>query len=145
MCRCCLPNSRDITRSMRNFIQHAGEKSCMCELHGEADRSSRRVLPRKCKDTSAWSCCGTGRASSDAPASMRRPTTARQRAAWHTMGDKYMPPASHQPLTAIPASIRRSSYLSRRRPVNSAACAPRYTAAQPCRPSLLHARQPRFG
>ena len=39
---CCLPNSRDITRGVENFIQHAGEKSHMREVHGGADRSSRQ-------------------------------------------------------------------------------------------------------
>ena len=46
-CWCCLPNSRDITRGLGNFIQHAGEKSCMCAVHDGADRSSRRDLPRR--------------------------------------------------------------------------------------------------
>ena len=35
-------NSR--ARGVGNFIQHAGEKSCMCEVHGGAARSSRRNL-----------------------------------------------------------------------------------------------------
>ena len=35
---------------MGNVIENAGEireKSCMCKAHGEADRSSRRDLPRR--------------------------------------------------------------------------------------------------
>ena len=78
-CWCSLPNSRDITRGLGHFIQHAGEKSCMCAVHGGADRSSWRDLPRKCSDIHAWSCSRTARARADAPASMCRPCTLRTR------------------------------------------------------------------
>ena len=47
----------------------------MCAVHGRADRSSRRDLPRKCSDIHAWSCSPTVRARADAPASMCRPCT----------------------------------------------------------------------
>ena len=47
----------------------------MCAVHGGADRSSRRDLPRKCSDMHAWSCSRTVRARADAPASMCRPCT----------------------------------------------------------------------
>ena len=76
---CSLRNSRDITRRVGNLIQHAGEKSCMCAVHGGADRSSRRDLPRKCSDMHAWSCSRTVRARADAPASMCRPCMLRTR------------------------------------------------------------------
>ena len=79
MCGCCLPNSRDITRGLGNFIQHAGEKSCVCAVRCRADRSSWRDLPRKCSDMYAWSCSRTVRARADAPASMCRPCTLRTR------------------------------------------------------------------
>ena len=49
----------------------------MCAVHGRADRSSRRDLPRKCSDIHAWSCSRTVRARADAPASMCRPCTLR--------------------------------------------------------------------
>ena len=52
-----------------NIIENAGETSCTCEAHGGADRSSRRDLPRRCKDIRALICCRTDRARSDAPAS----------------------------------------------------------------------------
>ena len=52
-----------------NIIENAGETSCTCEAHGRADRSSRRDLPRRCKDIRALICCRTDRARSDAPAS----------------------------------------------------------------------------
>ena len=64
---------------MENVIENAGEKSCMCEAHGGADRSSRRDLPRKCSDIHAWSCSRTVCARADAPASMCRPCTLRTR------------------------------------------------------------------
>ena len=51
----------------------------MCAVHGVADRSSRRDLPRKCSDMHAWSCSRTVRARADAPASMCRPCTLRTR------------------------------------------------------------------
>ena len=51
----------------------------MCAVHGGADRSSRRDLPRKCSDIHAWSCSPTVRARADAPASMCRPCTLRTR------------------------------------------------------------------
>ena len=51
----------------------------MCAVHGGADRSSRRDLPRKCSDMHAWSCSRTVRARADAPASMCRPCTLRTR------------------------------------------------------------------
>ena len=51
----------------------------MCAVHGGADRSSRRDLPRKCSDMHAWSCSLTVRARADAPASMCRPCTLRTR------------------------------------------------------------------
>ena len=51
----------------------------MCAVHGGADRSSRRDLPRKCSDMHAWSCSPTVRARADAPASMCRPCTLRTR------------------------------------------------------------------
>ena len=47
----------------------------MCAVHGGADRSSRRDLPRKGSDMYAWSCSRTVRARADAPASMCRPCT----------------------------------------------------------------------
>ena len=68
---------------------HAIEQSCMCEAHGGADRNSRRDLPRQCKEMHAWSCSGTVRARSDAPASMCRPRTQRC-------------PRSRSPLTRAP-------------------------------------------
>ena len=79
MCGCCLPNSRDITSGLGNFIQHAGEKSCVCAVRCRADRSSWRDLPRKCSDMYAWSCSRTDLAHSDAPVSMCRPCTLRTR------------------------------------------------------------------
>ena len=51
----------------------------MCAVHGGADRSSRRDLPRKCSDMRAWSCSRTVRARADAPAGMCRPCTLRTR------------------------------------------------------------------
>ena len=54
---------------------------------------------------------------------------------WHRMGDKCIPAAQNQLLTGILASIMQSSCLFRRNTADSAACAPRYTAAQPCRPA----------
>ena len=51
----------------------------MCAVHGGADRSSWRDLPRKCSDIHAWSCSRTARARADAPASMCRPCTLRTR------------------------------------------------------------------
>ena len=51
----------------------------MCAVHGRADRSSRRDLPRKCSDMHAWSCSRTVRARADAPASMCCPCTLRTR------------------------------------------------------------------
>ena len=47
----------------------------MCAVHGGADRSSWRDLPRKGSDMYAWSCSRTVRARADAPASMCRPCT----------------------------------------------------------------------
>jgi hypothetical protein len=54
---------------------------------------------------------------------------------WHGMGDKCIPAAQNQLLTGILASIMQSSCLFRRNTADSAACAHRYTAAQPCRPA----------
>ena len=54
---------------------------------------------------------------------------------WHRMGDKCIPAAQNQLLTGILASIMQSSCLFRRNTADSAACAHRYTAAQPCRPA----------
>ena len=53
---------------------------------------------------------------------------------WHRMGDKCTPAAPNQLLTGILALLMQSSCLFRRNTADSAACAPRYTAAQPCRP-----------
>lgn len=123
---------------MGNVIENAGEKSCTCEAHGGADRSSRRDLPRRCKDIRALSCSRTDRARSDAPASMCRPRTHRTRAPiigvieWHTMGDKCIPPVPNQLLTAILVSTMQSSCLFRLSSVDCAACVHRSTAAQPC-------------
>ena len=54
---------------------------------------------------------------------------------WHRMGDKCTPAAPNQLLTGIQALLMQSSCLFRRNTADSAACAPRYTAAQPCRPA----------
>ena len=54
---------------------------------------------------------------------------------WHGMGDKCISAAPNQLLTGILASIMQSLCLFRRNPADNAACAPRYTAAQPCRPA----------
>ena len=53
----------------------------------------------------------------------------------HRMGDKCTPAAPNQLLTGILALLMQSSCLFRRNTADSAACAPRYTAAQPCRPA----------
>ena len=135
ICRCSLPNSRDITRGMGNFIRHADEKSCMCEVHGGADRSSRRDLPRKCSDMHAWSCSRTVRARADAPAGMCRPSTPRTRTPRAQDGRQVHTCRAESALDGLLASIMQSSCLFRQNPADNAACAPRYTAAQPCRPA----------
>ena len=94
-----------------------------------------RDLLQKCKDLDACSCSRTERVSYVAPASMRLATTPRTRAAWHDMGDKFIPAASNRPHMAISASMLHSSCLFRQRQVDSAACASRCTAAQPFRRS----------
>ena len=94
-----------------------------------------RDLLQKCKDLDACSCSRTERVSYVAPASMRLATTPRTRAAWHDMGDKFIPAASNRPRMAISASMMHSSCLFRQWQVDSAACASRCTAAQPFRRS----------
>ena len=54
---------------------------------------------------------------------------------WHRMGDKCTPAAPNQLLTGIQALLMQSSCLSRLNSADNAVCAPRYTAAQPCRPA----------
>ena len=54
---------------------------------------------------------------------------------WHRMVDKCTPAAPNQLLTGIQALLMQSSCLFRLNPADNAACAPRYTAAQPCRPA----------
>ena len=54
---------------------------------------------------------------------------------WHRMGDKCTPAAPNQLLTGILALLMQSSCLSRLNSADNAVCAPRYTAAQPCRPA----------
>ena len=54
---------------------------------------------------------------------------------WQRMGNKRIPTAPNQLLTGILASIMHSLCLFRRNPADNAACAPRCTAAQPCRPA----------
>ena len=54
---------------------------------------------------------------------------------WHRMGGKCTPAAPNQLLAGILASIMQSSCLFKRNPADNAACAPRCTAAQPCRPA----------
>ena len=79
---------------VRNFIRHAGEKSCVCDVHGGADRSSERAVPRQCTDTNlvpdhAVELVVSDRCSREhAPPGHAPPT-------WHTMGVKCMPPAWH--------------------------------------------------
>ena len=108
---------------------------CMCAVHGGADRSSRRDLPRKGSDMYAWSCSRTVRARADAPASMCHHARCAHARRWQRMGNKRIPTAPNQLLTGILASIMHSLCLFRRNPVDNAACAPRCTAAQPCRPA----------
>ena len=102
-----------------------------------------RDLLQKCKDLGACSCSGTERVSYVAPASMRLATTPRTRAAWHNMGDKFMPAASNRPRMAISALMMHSSCLFRQWQVDSAACAPCCTAAQPFRSSHSASRRAR--
>ena len=54
---------------------------------------------------------------------------------WHRMGDKCTPAAPNQLLTGILALLMQSLCLFRLNSADNAACAPRYTAAQPCRPA----------
>ena len=108
---------------------------CMCAVHGGADRSSRRDLPRKGSDMYAWSCSRTVRARADAPASMCHHARCAHARRWQRMGNKRIPTAPNQLLTGILASIMHSLCLFRRNPADNAACAPRCTAAQPCRPA----------
>ena len=54
---------------------------------------------------------------------------------WHRMGDKCTPAAQNQLLTGIQALLMQSLCLFRLNPADSAACAHRYTDAQPCRPA----------
>ena len=54
---------------------------------------------------------------------------------WHRMGDKCTPAAPNQLLTGIQALLMQSSCLLRLNYADNAVCAPRYTAAQPCRPA----------
>ena len=54
---------------------------------------------------------------------------------WHRMGDKCIPAAPNQLLTGILALLMQSLCLFRLNSADNAACAPRYTAAQPCRPA----------
>ena len=54
---------------------------------------------------------------------------------WHRMGDKCTPAAPNQLLTGIQALLMQSSCLLRLNSEDNAVCAPRYTAAQPCRPA----------
>ena len=63
---------------------------------------------------------------------------------WHRMGDKCIPAAPNQLLTGILASIMQSSCLFRRYPADNAACAPRCTAAQPCRPAPCMLQKAKF-
>ena len=53
----------------------------------------------------------------------------------HRMGDKCTPAAPNQLLTGILALLMQSLCLFRLNSADNAACAPRYTAAQPCRPA----------
>ena len=110
----------------------------MCAVHGGADRSSRRDLPRKGSDMYARR---PGHALElFVPALMLlRACAVHARCAharrWHRMGDKCIPAAPNQLLTGILASFMPSLRLFRRNPADNATCAPRYTAAQPCRPA----------
>ena len=63
---------------------------------------------------------------------------------WHRMGDKCTPAAPNQLLTGILASIMQSSCLFKRNPADNAACAPRCTAAQPCRPAPRMLQKAKF-
>ena len=83
----------------------------------------------------AWSCSRTVRARADAPASMCRHARCAHARRWQRMGNKRIPTAPNQLLTGILASIMHSLCLFRRNPADNAACAPRCTAAQPCRPA----------
>ena len=101
------------------------QKSSMREVHGGADRSSRRGLPRTCKETRAWTCSRTDRARSDASASMylhravhARPARARS---WKKTDDNCIFPAQNVLVTAIPTSTIQSSCLSALSSVDSAA------------------------
>ena len=53
---------------------------------------------------------------------------------WHRMGDKCTPAAPNQLLTGIQALLMQSSCLFRLNSADNAACAHRYTDAQPCLP-----------
>ena len=120
-----LPHSRDITCGMGNSVQDAGEKSCTCEVHGGADRSSRRDLPRKCSDMHAWSCSRTVRARADAPASMCRPRTPRTRTPIAQDGRQVAHVhicRAEKALDGLLAPIMQSSCLFRRNPADNAAC-----------------------
>ena len=96
---------------------------CMCAVHGGADRSSRRDLPRKGSDMYAWSCSRTVRARADAPASMCHHARCAHARRWQRMGNKRIPTAPNQLLTGILASIMQSSCLFRRHPADTVACA----------------------
>ena len=130
MCWWCLPNSGDITRGLGNFLHQAGEKSRMCEVHGGADRSSRRDLPRKARkyvSDHALELILPVLMPPRACAVHARHTHARR---WHRMGDKCTPAAPNQLLTGVLALLMQSLCLFRLNPADNAACAPRYTAAQ---------------